>query len=112
MELNNILLMAGNGAAGGAGQSSGYQQLIMIGLIIAVFYFFFIRPQQKKNKEIQKFRKSLAKGDKVVTLGGIHGKVLEISDKTVIIEVEGQNRLKVNKDAINKEGSEQQPIQK
>jgi len=111
MELNNILLMAQSGAEG-AGQGGGYQQLIMIGLIIAVFYFFFIRPQQKKNKEIQKFRKSLAKGDRVVTLGGIHGKVLEISEKTVIIEVEGQNRLKVNKDAINKEGSEQQPLQK
>jgi len=111
MNLNNILLMASSGA-GGAEKGGGYQQIIMIGLIIAVFYFFFIRPQQKKTKEIQKFRKSLAKGDRVVTLGGIHGKVLEIGEKTVIIEVEGQNRLKVNKDAINKEGSEQQPLQK
>ncbi len=103
MNLLNILLMAG-GQQGGQ-QQSPYSGLIMMVLIIAVFYFFFIRPQQKKNKEIQNFRKSLQKGDKVVTIGGIHGKVLEVKDTTVIIEVEGQNRLKVNKDAITKDGA-------
>jgi len=63
MQLNSILLMAG-GAKGS--DQSPYSGLIMMVLIIAVFYFFFIRPQQKKNKEIQKFRQGLQKGDKVI----------------------------------------------
>jgi preprotein translocase subunit YajC len=107
MNLNNILLMA----QPQGGEQSPYSGLIMMVLIIAVFYFFFIRPQQKKNKEIQNFRKSLSRGDKIVTIGGIHGKILEVHDTTVIIEVEGQNRLKVNKDAITKDGSGQ-PMQR
>jgi len=97
------------GGAKGSDQSP-YSGLIMMVLIIAVFYFFFIRPQQKKNKEIQKFRQGLQKGDKVITIGGIHGKVLEISETTVIIEVEGQSRLKLNKDAVTQDGTSDKPI--
>lgn len=106
---NYTLLMMGSGGQEGG---SPYQGLIMMVLIIAVFYFFFIRPQQKKTKEVQKFREGLAKGDKIVTIGGIHGKVLEVSETTAIIEVEGQNRLKVNKDALTKDGSGDQTLQK
>jgi preprotein translocase subunit YajC len=107
MNLNNLsLLMMGSGQEGG----NPYQGLIMMVLIIGVFYFFFIRPQQKKTKEIQKFREGLTKGDKIVTVGGIHGKVLEVNEKTVTIEVEGQNRLVVNKEAITKDGEGAQPM--
>ncbi len=102
------LLMMGGGQQGG--QQDPYSGWIMIVLLIVVFYFFFIRPQQKKTKEIQKFRQGLAKGDKVITIGGIHGKVLEVNETTVTIEVEGQNRLKLNKDAITKDGSAEQPL--
>ena len=70
-----------------------------------VFYFFMIRPQMKKQKEQRKFRESLEKGTKVVTIGGIHGKIAEVKENTVIIEVEGGNRLKIEKSAIAKEFS-------
>jgi len=86
------------------GEGNPYQGLIMMVLIIGVFYMFFIRPQQKKAKEAVKMREALKKGDKIVTIGGIHGKILEISDSTFTIEVEGQNRLKINKDAVSPTG--------
>ena len=65
--------------------AGGANQLIMIVLMIGVFYFFMIRPQMKKQKELKKFREGLKAGDKIVTIGGIHGKILEISDATVLI---------------------------
>lgn len=83
-----------------------YSGLIMIGLMIVVFYFFMIRPQMKKQKELNKFRSELKKGDKIVTTGGIYGKVLEIQEQAIIIEVEGQNRLKIDKSAVVKDMSD------
>jgi len=74
-------------------------QLIMIVLMIGVFYFFMIRPQMKKQKELKKFRENLAQGDKVVTIGGIHGKILEVTDSTVLISVEG-TKLRLDKSAV------------
>ncbi len=97
MNVLNVLLMTPQSG----GESNPYSGMIMMVLLIGVFYFFFIRPQQKKAKETKKFREALAKGDKVVTIGGIHGKVLAITDSTVTIEVEGQGKLKLNKDAVN-----------
>ena len=60
--------------------AGGANQLVMIVLMIGVFYFFMIRPQMKKQKELKKFREGLKAGDKIVTIGGIHGKILEIAD--------------------------------
>lgn len=77
--------------------------IIMMGLIVVVFYFFMIRPQMKKQKELKKFREELKNGDKVITNGGIYGKIVEISEATVVIEVEGKMRLKVHKTMIVKE---------
>ena len=74
---------------------------IMMGLIMVIFYFFMIRPQQKKQKDAVKFRESLAKGSQVVTIGGIHGKVEEVKDKTVVISVAGGGKLKIEKSAIS-----------
>ena len=74
-------------------------------LIVLVFYFFFIRPQMKKQKDLKKFREALKKGDKIVTIGGIHGKIVEEQERTLIIEVEGQNRLKIEKSAVAMEGA-------
>jgi preprotein translocase subunit YajC len=74
--------------------------LIMILLMVGVFYFFMIRPQMKKQKELKKFRESLAQGDKVVTIGGIHGKILEVTDTTVLISSEG-TKLRFEKSAIS-----------
>ncbi|MBL7897057.1 MAG: preprotein translocase subunit YajC [Crocinitomicaceae bacterium] len=71
----------------------------MFGLIAVVFYFFMIRPQMKRNKETRKFRESLAVGDKIITAGGIHGKILEVSDTTVLITSEG-TKLRLEKNSI------------
>jgi preprotein translocase subunit YajC len=76
-------------------------QFIMIGLIFVVFYFFMIRPQMKKAKDAKKYMATLEKGSKIVTIGGIHGKIIEVQDTTFIIEVEGANRLKIQKTAVS-----------
>ena len=80
--------------------------LIMMVLIIVVFYFFMIRPQNKKQKELRSFRESLKKGDKIVTSGGIYGKIIEISERTVTIEVEDKMKLKVDKSVIIRDTSD------
>lgn len=94
--LNTILLQAAGGAAG-----SGWSSMIMIIAIIAIFYFFMIAPQQKKQKKINAFRDSLKNGDKVVTIGGIYGRVREIKDNTIILEVADGVRIKFDKSAIS-----------
>ena len=78
----------------------GANNLVMIVLMIGVFYFFMIRPQMKKQKELKKFREGLKAGDKVVTIGGIHGKILEISEGTVLIQSEG-TKLRLEKSAVS-----------
>ncbi|MFM8963050.1 MAG: preprotein translocase subunit YajC [Sphingomonadales bacterium] len=78
----------------------GANQLVMIILMIGVFYFFIIRPQMKKQKELKKFREGLKAGDKIVTIGGIHGKILEISENTVLIQSEG-TKLRIEKAAVS-----------
>ncbi|MCX6230960.1 MAG: preprotein translocase subunit YajC [Bacteroidetes bacterium] len=104
--LSNILLMA-QPQGGAANSGSGFQSLFFLLAIFAVFYFFMIRPQMKKTKEQKKFREQLEKGQKIVTIGGIHGKIVEIQETTVIIEVEGQNKLKIEKSAIALDNSAQ-----
>jgi preprotein translocase subunit YajC len=78
--------------------------MLMFGLIILVMYFFMIRPQVKKQKEEKKFRESLGQGTKVVTIGGIHGKVLEIKDTTIVIDT-GNGKLTIERAAISMEYS-------
>lgn len=97
MTMLNILLM---GSAQG-----GSQSMIMMVLIMVVLYFFMIYPQMKKNKAQKKFRESLSKGDKVLTIGGIHAKIVDINDNTLIIDSEG-TRLKVDRTAISMEASQ------
>lgn len=99
MNLLNVLLMAPPAKGGG-----GLTSFLPLILIILVFYLFFIRPQMRKNKEMKKYRESLKKGDKVITIGGIHGKIVEVQERTFIIEVEGQNRLKIERSAISMDG--------
>ena len=78
----------------------GVQSILMLGLMVLVFYFFMIRPQMKKQKELKKFREGLKAGDKIVSIGGIHGKILEISDSTVLIQSEG-TKLRLEKSAVS-----------
>ena len=94
--LNMFLLQApAQGQQGG-----GYSGLIMIALIFVVFWLFFIRPQNKKQKEEQKFRESLQKGDDIVTIGGIHGKVVEVKETTVMVSIDSNVKIEVEKSAI------------
>ncbi|MDX2362836.1 MAG: preprotein translocase subunit YajC [Crocinitomicaceae bacterium] len=75
-------------------------QLLMLGMILVVFYFFMIRPQMKKQKELKKFRENIGVGDKVVTIGGVHGKILEVSESTLLISVES-GKMRVDKSAVS-----------
>lgn len=76
------------------------QQMIMLVLILVVFYFFMIRPQMKKQKELKKFREGLSVGDKIVTIGGIHGKILEVAESTIVISTES-GKLRLDKAAVS-----------
>jgi preprotein translocase subunit YajC len=75
-------------------------------LIVVVFYFFMIRPQMKRQKEVRKFRESLAKGDKVVTTGGIYGRIIEVKETTIILEIAKDIHIKVDKNGIIKDMSD------
>lgn len=75
-------------------------------LIIVVFYFFMIRPQMKKQKDLKSYRENLSKGDKVVTTGGIYGKLLDIKDQTVTVEIADNVRIKIDKNAILKDNTD------
>jgi preprotein translocase subunit YajC len=96
-------------AAGGGGQ---FGTLIMFGLIIIVFYFFMIRPQQKKAKESKNFRENIKRGDEVVTIGGLHGKVAEVNDTTIVLEVDRTVRLTFEKSAVSMESTKQKETAK
>lgn len=87
----SILLQASN-------PLTQFLPLVLVGLVV---YFFMIRPQQKRTKDMKKFRESIEKGAKIVTIGGIHGKVIEVKDTTLMIEVEGGIKLKIEKSALS-----------
>tara|TARA_B110000444_G_scaffold261429_1_gene313447 strand:- start:5594 stop:5881 length:288 start_codon:yes stop_codon:yes gene_type:complete len=85
--------------------ASGFNMdfLILISVSMIIMYFFMIRPQVKKQKNESKFRSEIAKGDKVLTLGGIHAKVLEVQEETLLIQAEGgSSKFKINKTSIAK----------
>ena len=90
-----LLFMQPEGEDGG-----GIMSFLPLILIVLVFYLFFIRPQMKKSKDQKKFRSSLQKGAKVVTIGGIHGKIVEIKDDAVILDVGKEVRMVFDKSAI------------
>ena len=83
---------------------SGTSSLIMFGMIFAVMYFFMIRPQIKKQKKESAYRLALQKGDSVITIGGIHGKIIDVKNDAFIIEVHGGTKLKVLKTAVSMSG--------
>lgn len=94
MTLMTILLQQ-QGAAG-----SGWSSIVMMVALVAIFYFFMIRPQTKKQKEIRKFRDSLAVGDKVITAGGVYGKIREIKDNIIVLEIAENVRIRIDKSSI------------
>ena len=97
----HFLLMGGFGGGGGQpGGTSSYLQFLPIILIVGVFYFFMIRPQQKQRKETQRMLSELRKGDKVVTIGGIHGVVQSVRENTVILKVDEACKIELSRSAI------------
>jgi preprotein translocase subunit YajC len=100
--LLNILLMAPQGQGG----QQSWMSFLPLVLIIVVFYFFFIRPQMKRSKDQKKFKEGLQKGQKIITIGGIHGRIVEIQETTVTIEVENSVRLRMEKTAIAMDNSQ------
>ena len=94
--MNYILLQA---AAAPAGQN-GWSSILMIVLMFAVIYFFMIRPHQKRQKEIKKFRESIKSGDKVITAGGIYGKVKDVKETTITLEIADNVRITIDKNSV------------
>ncbi len=86
----------------------GWSMWIMLLLIFVVMWFFMIRPQRKQQKELQAFRDGLKKGDKVVTIGGIYGTVAEIKDNYILMEIDNNVKIRVNKQALSKDFSDPQ----
>ena len=95
--MSGILLQLGGSAMTG--------NLVLIGGIIVIFYFFMIRPQQKKQKDQKNFLSEIKKGDAVVTMGGIHGKIASIEDNTILLDVDRGTKIKIEKSSISLEAS-------
>jgi preprotein translocase subunit YajC len=96
-----IPFLQAGGAASASASSSLIGSLLPFLLIIVIFYFFLIRPQNKKQKETQKMLDALKKGDKVITIGGIHGTVSSVKENTVIVKVDDDCKLEFNRTAIS-----------
>jgi len=92
-----IFAMAPQGGEGGGGLIS---TLIMFGAIFLIFYFMIIRPQQKRAKERDKLLSNLEKGDKVVTNGGIHGIIAGLEEKTALLQISDNTKIKIDRSAI------------
>ena len=108
MNLLFILLQT----SGGAGTSNPLTSLLPLILIIVVFYFFMIRPQVKRQKELKNYRNALQKGDKVITTGGIYGKITDIKEQAVTVEIADNVRVRVDKNAILKDTTDLEIAQK
>lgn len=98
--MNFMTIMLQAQAAATPQQGSMWSSLLMIVMLFVVMYLFMIRPQRKQQKELDNFRNTLAKGQKVVTAGGIYGVVKEINERDILMEVDGNVTLRVDKSAI------------
>ncbi len=108
MNYLNYILMTQPSDEGG----SALGMFLPLIAILVIFWFFMIRPQAKRQKELRKFRESLQKGDKVITTGGIYGKIISIKDNTVSIQVDENTKLTVDKSSIIKDPTDLQQAQK
>jgi preprotein translocase subunit YajC len=110
MNYLNIILMAK--PAEGSTQSNPLGMFLPLIAILVIFWIFMIRPQAKRQKELKKFRESLQKGDKVITTGGIYGKIASVSDTVVVLQVDENTKLTVDKGSVIKDPSDLQQPQK
>ncbi|MFO8022101.1 MAG: preprotein translocase subunit YajC [Perlabentimonas sp.] len=102
--MTNTLFVILEAAAG----NNPYMSFIMLALIIVVFYMFMIRPQMKRQKELRKFQQSLEKGDKVIVAGGVFGKVTDVKDDHLVVEISDNVRIKVIKSTVLRDSSDLQ----
>ena len=86
---------------GGQGGGDFMTTILMFAVIIAIFYFMILRPQQKRQKERKTLLESMKKGDKVVTAGGLHGTIVGIEDKTVLLQIAENVKVKVERSSIS-----------
>ncbi len=93
-------LLGSQGATTGASQGSVFMPIVTFGLVFVIFYFFIIRPQNKKQKDTEKMISAVKKGDKVITIGGVHGEVVLTKEKTVIVKVDDACKLEFSRSAI------------
>lgn len=98
--MSNLLIALMTPQGGGDAGGGMISTIIMFALIFAIFYFMIMRPQSKRQKERQKMLEAMKKGDKVVTNGGLHGKIIGMEDKTVLVEIADNVKVKVEKSAI------------
>lgn len=103
MNLMTIILQASEGAVGKGGSM---QFLIMMAVIFVIMYFLMIRPQQKRQKELVKFRTSLEKGQKIVTAGGIYGTIKEVKENYVLVEIDNNVSIRIDKSMVMKDSSD------
>ena len=94
---------------GGSAEGSLFSTLIMFALIIGIFYFLILRPQQKRQKERQKMLDAVKKGDKIVTAGGLHGVVSGIDEKTLLVQIADNVKVKVDRTAVSSIVRESEP---
>jgi len=110
ISLANIIMMFPSQGQGSE-SPGGITSFLPLILIVVVFYFFMIRPQVKRQKDLKNFRESLKKGDKVITTGGIYGKIASISDNVITVDVGNGVNIKVDKNAVLKDSSDLQSQQ-
>jgi preprotein translocase subunit YajC len=103
--MTNFALILLAQPSGTAGQSNPFMAFLPLLLVVVVFYFFMIRPQMRKQKELTQYRSSLKRGDKVITTGGIYGRVYEVRENSALVDVGGDIKLKIDKNALMKDPS-------
>ncbi|MBP5663610.1 MAG: preprotein translocase subunit YajC [Bacteroidales bacterium] len=110
--MNNLLFLLMAPADNGQGAGGGSMTLIFILLLLLIFYFFMIRPQQKKQKQIEEYRSKLSKGDKIITIGGLHGKITDVQEKVFVIEIADGVKITIEKAAVAVDENEAKNAQK
>lgn len=103
-------LMAAPGADGGSGSIA--PTLVTFGLIIVIFYFLIIRPQNKKKKDAENMLKALSKGDRIVTIGGIHGTIQSLKEDTVVLKIDSSTKMTMSRSAISSVVEQSRPTKK
>lgn len=107
-----ILMAPTGGAEGGGGPASILPTLVTFGLVFLIFYFLIIRPQNKKQKETKKMLASLKKGDRVVSIGGVHGTITSIKDDTVVMKIDSNTKMTFSRSAISNVVEQSRPSKK